>query len=95
MFLDEILGVAVYVDYKIKKLMEKEIAKLRLIQEKLCCALLERDKLVKSLEGDKKKLTEQLEQIKIERDILKEKLELEREYARIMGELDENKLTVS
>jgi len=63
-FVDEMLGVAVYVDYRIKKLMEEEIARLRVMQEKLCCAVLERDKTVKTLEGDNRTLREELARLK-------------------------------
>jgi predicted RNase H-like nuclease (RuvC/YqgF family) len=87
-FLDEILGVAIYVDYKIKKLMEREIDHLRAMQEKLCCALLEKGKVAEELNTENKNLRKQLQEVTMERDILRKKLEYEREYARIISAID-------
>lgn len=88
-FLDEMMGVAIYVDYKVKKLMEKEIEHLRDMQEKLYNALLEKGKLVDELEMQNKSMQKQLQDVTMERDILRKKLEYEREYSRIILAIDE------
>lgn len=87
--LDEMLGVAIYVDYRVKKLMETEIEQLRDMQEKLCCALLEKGKVAEELEVQNKNLQKQLQEVTMERDILRKKLEFEREYSRIIVAIDE------
>ena len=87
--MDEIVAVAVYLDYKVKKLMEMEINHLRAMQEKLCYALLEKGRHEEELEMENKNLASKVKELVMERDILRKKLEYEREYSRIILDIED------
>jgi len=87
--LDEMMNIAVWLDQQLKVQMEQEITALRMNQKRFLRILKERDKKIEELQKENTLLKDQLDHTKVDKDVLINRLNCEREFSQIMLNIDE------